>query len=86
MHTAAGFATEKAAFVGEGAIPEGYHVVGHSVLKNWQYASTTPEGTPIMVKGDMLVHDEALPYVRAMLGKSKLREVPIAKTILKASG
>jgi hypothetical protein len=60
-----------------------YRSKDHPSLRNWQYVMQTEDGTPIMVKGDLRVHPEALKYMHDVLGSSALRKVPGFKGALR---
>lgn len=47
-----------------------YRLLEHPALKRWKWVSSTENGTPIFVEGDLLIHKEAYSKVKNLLGKS----------------
>lgn len=52
---------------------EDYRVVDHPALRGWRWAAKTPDGAPIFVQGDMLVHPEAWRSLHNNLTPSAIR-------------
>lgn len=50
-----------------------YHTIDHPALRKWTWATNDSKGNPIYVKGDMVVHPDAYPHLKNVLGKSALR-------------
>lgn len=55
--------------------PKGHIVPDHPSLNNWTWGGKTPDGTNVMVKGDLAISPEFYPYLVNSLGleKSALR-------------
>ena len=56
-----------------------YVTSGHPALRKWVYAATTPEGSPVFVESQVLVHPHYVKDVENALGSSKLNEIPIVR-------
>lgn len=50
-----------------------YKSIDHPALRKWNWAQNDSTGTPIFVKGDLVVHPEAYSHLKNVLGKSALR-------------
>lgn len=53
-----------------------YEAVDSPALRKWKWVSSDYAGNPTFVKGDVLVHPDALGQVRALVEKSKIRYNP----------
>jgi len=56
-----------------------YRASGHPALRKWTYAATSPEGSPVFVETDVLVHPQYARDVENALGVSKLNEIPLVR-------
>ena len=56
-----------------------YITSGHPALRKWVYAATTPEGSPVFVESQVLVHPHYVKDVENALGSSKLNEIPLVR-------
>jgi len=67
--------------------PDYYVKIDHPALKGWNWIAKTPEGVPIFMKSDLLIHPEATEFVRRLVGadKSPIQGTPILKAALKGS-
>lgn len=61
-----------------------YRTIDHPALRGWKWATKTPEGKNVFVKGDMLVHPEAYQKLKNRLSVSAFRQNPISRAILGA--
>lgn len=63
-----------------------YRVIDHPAMKDWNFGVQAPDGTNVMVKGELRVHPEAYQYLNQILGreKSPLMESKPMKAVLKA--
>jgi len=59
-----------------------YRTIDHPALRGWKWATKTPEGKNVFVKGDMLVHPEAYAKLKNRLSVSAFRQNPVARTLL----
>lgn len=59
-----------------------YKVIDHPALRKWMWQTQTPEGTPVMVQGDLLVHPEIYQHLKNVLGKSAWRQNKLGRAIL----
>lgn len=48
-----------------------YRTIDHSAMHDWNYAVHTPDGIPVMVKGELRVHPETHEYMNRFLGTEK---------------
>lgn len=51
-----------------------YKVLNEPALHDWRWEGKDIEGNPIYMKDDLALHPEAVDRVKAMVGKSKVRE------------
>lgn len=49
-----------------------YRVVDHWALRDWKWQTEGPDGQPVLVQGDLLVHPDYVGKLKNMLGKSAL--------------
>jgi len=63
-----------------------YRPVEHSAMQKWKWASKTEDGTPIFLKGDLLVHPEAHERLARLMDRSRLSSGPVMRAALKFSG
>ena len=63
-----------------------YRVIDHPAMKDWNFGVQAPDGTNVMVKGELRAHPEAYQYLNQILGreKSPLMESKLMKAVLKA--
>lgn len=59
-----------------------YRVIDHPALRKWKYAATGPDGTPVIMQGDILVHPDGYSYIKNILSKSALRENSVTRKAL----
>jgi len=59
-----------------------YRSVDHPALRKWKWAGETPEGTPVLLEGQLLVHPEIYTHLRNILGRSAWRQYAIPRAIL----
>ena len=60
-----------------------YRTVEHPALRKWVYAATTPEGNPVFVETQVLVHPNFVRDVENALQRSKLDEIPLIPALTK---
>jgi len=60
-----------------------YEVVDHPAMRKWKWVSQGPDGTPIVMQGELLVHPEAYQRLRRMLDRSVLTPSQSMKTALR---
>lgn len=69
-----------------------YRTFDHPAFRDWNVQAITTAGEPVTVRGNLSIHPEALRWVKAAVGKSKIREwyekpdtavMTIAKTAVK---
>lgn len=61
-----------------------YRSLDHPALQGWKWATKTPEGQNVFVKGDMIVHPEAYQKLYNRLAVSKFRQNPVTRAVLSA--
>jgi hypothetical protein len=59
-----------------------YRSVDHPALRKWKWAGETPEGTPVLLEGQLLVHPEIYTHLRNILGRSAWRQYAVPRAIL----
>jgi len=59
-----------------------YRSVDHPALRKWKWAGKTPEGTPVLLEGQLLVHPEIYTHLRNILGRSAWRQYAVPRAIL----
>jgi len=77
-------AEREAYFIKPNAKPEAaydYKSFDHPAFRKWKWVDSDPEGKPIMVQGNMLIHPEAYKQINAMIGKSKIRTYTIPEDV-----
>lgn len=62
-----------------------YRPIDHWALRDWKWATKGPEGQPVFVQGDMLVHPDHWDHLNNVLKHSRLQSNPVTGTILRAS-
>lgn len=63
-----------------------YRPIDHWALRDWKWATKGPQGQPVFVQGDMLVHPDHWNHLNNVLKHSRLQSNPITGTILRAAG
>lgn len=61
-----------------------YRSHDHPALRGWKYATTTPEGKPIIVQDQLLIHPEAFTKLKNRLSVSGWRQNPVGRAVLGA--
>lgn len=66
--------------------PYDYQAIDHPAMRDWVFAVSAPDGTPIFVRGDLRVHPEWADYIKKQLGvdTSAISKNPIGKKVLAA--
>jgi len=59
-----------------------YRTIDHPALRKWMWRTQAPDGTPVFVKGDLLVHPEIYRHLKNVLGTSAWRQNVIGRAIL----
>lgn len=59
-----------------------YRVIDHPALRGWKWLTQTPEGSPVLLQGDLLVHPEIYQKLRNRLSISAWRQNPVGRAIL----
>ena len=54
----------------------------YAPLRKWRWATADGDGNPIFVKGDVLIHPEAVKQVDALFKRSAVRQNPVGRTAL----
>lgn len=60
-----------------------YRTIDHPALRGWKWATKTPDGKNVFVKGDMLVHPEAYQKLKNRLSVSAFRQNPITRGFMR---
>lgn len=65
----------------------GYKAVDHSAFRAWKYAETSPDGTPVLMEANVMLHPEMHDLITTRLGidKSALRNNAAMRGLLRAS-
>lgn len=63
----------------------GYVAFDHPAFRGWKWAANDSDGKPIYVQGSMWVHPDAVKQIQAFMGRSKIRDNVVGRTLLKAS-
>lgn len=53
-------------------------------LRKWKWVGKDDNGKPIFLKGDVLVHPDAIPRIKALFERSAIRQNPIGRAMLAA--
>lgn len=66
--------------------PRDYLTIDHPAMRDWNYMTTTPDGTPVIMNADLKVHPEAFDYLKKQLGKdpSPLSQNGLGRALLGA--
>lgn len=66
--------------------PHDYKTIDHSAMRDWVFAVSAKDGTPVFVRGDLRIHPEWADYVKKQLGAdtSPIRESWAGKKVLTA--
>jgi hypothetical protein len=66
--------------------PQGYVSLDNSAMRGWNFVTNSPDGSPIYVRSNILVHPEFAEYLKNRLGlsPSELAKHPIGKALLGA--
>lgn len=59
-----------------------YRTIDHPALRKWMWQTKAPDGTPVFVKGDLLVHPEIYRHLKNVLGTSAWRQNLAGRIIL----
>jgi len=59
-----------------------YRTIDHPALRGWKWATKTPEGQNVFVKGDMIVHPEAYQKLKNRLSVSAFRQSPVGRAFM----
>jgi uncharacterized radical SAM superfamily protein len=61
-----------------------YMTIDHPAFRHWNWAAYAPDGTPVLVKGDVRVHPDVYQYVTRRLGleQSPLRGSAVGRAVL----
>jgi hypothetical protein len=62
-----------------------YRILEHSAFRKWKYTTTTPEGRPVLVQGDMYVHPDHYDGMRKLFEPSRIRQSAIGRGALNVS-
>lgn len=69
------------------AIPEDYR--GHYItydnpnMRKWFWMTSAPDGTPIVMQGDLLLHESIAQHFKNMTGYSKIKQYPAGRILLR---
>lgn len=65
----------------------GYESLDHPSMRDWRYIGGDTDGNPVLLKGDMRIHPDAVDYVRRTVGAdiSKFQTSPFLRTLMAAS-
>lgn len=59
-----------------------YIAFDHPALRKWKWVDTDANGKTTMLQGNVLVHPDALPQIKAVFGKSKVRQYAAGRAAL----
>jgi len=62
-----------------------YRMIDHPAMREWKWVENDEAGNPILIHGHILVHPEIYRRFRAVLERSKIREIPVIRNIFAAS-
>lgn len=62
-----------------------YRIIDHPALRKYKWTSTAPDGTSVMLEGQLAVHPEIYQHLRNVLSTSVWRTNPIGRTLLKTN-
>jgi hypothetical protein len=64
-----------------------YQTIDHSAFHDWNFGAQAPDGTPVMVKSELLVHPDAYEYLNRQIGPGSLpSKNPIVRALLGVGG
>ena len=69
----------------EAITPDGrpYVTVNHPAFANWKWVGKLENGSPVMYRGNMLVHPDGVDQVKRILEPSAIRKTSVGRTALK---
>ena len=59
-----------------------YKTIDHPALRGWKWVGKTPEGTDVLMQGELKVHPEIYDKLRNRLSTSWFRQNPAARAVL----
>ena len=62
-----------------------YIAYDHPALRKWKWINTDDAGKTTMLQGQVLIHPSALKQIKAVFGKSSIRQNPIGRAALTGS-
>lgn len=62
-----------------------YRVIDKAPFRKWKFATSTPEGRPVLVQGDMYVHPDYYDRVKNLFEPSRIRESKVGRAALNVS-
>lgn len=64
-----------------------YSLIDHNAFRGWHWVRNAPDGTPVLMQGELRVHPKAADFIRRAVGaeKSAIRETALGRAALRGS-
>ena len=60
-----------------------YESYDHPAMRKWFWLTSDPEGRPVIMQGDLLLHKSIAKHFKNMTGYSKIKQNPFGRSVLK---